>query len=284
MAETSEKLRANAIQIIKSRRSCRNFDGNVDAGKLRKLEDFMCGLRDCPFGSDARFKVVDIGSGGMGKVQGTYGVIKGARLFITGAVRKGPNDLYDFGFLFEQIILYATSLGLGTCWLGGTFNRSSFADKMGLITGEILPAVSPVGVPSGKGSIVDTVFRIGAKSSTRLEWEELFCLHDFNLPLTKEQAGKYAVALEMVRLGPSASNKQPWRIVKNSSGMHLYIQRSDKYDALKDIDLQRIDMGIAMCHFDAAARAEGLGGEWKKLKIGLAPAPSNAEYIASWCD
>lgn len=34
------------------------------------------------------------------------------------------------------------------------------------------------------------------------------------MPLEKEEAGNYEAALEMVRIAPSASNKQPWRILK----------------------------------------------------------------------
>jgi len=41
-------------------------------------------------------------------------------------------------YCFEQVILFCTSLGLGTCWLGGTFNKSNFAAQVDLQPGEIL--------------------------------------------------------------------------------------------------------------------------------------------------
>jgi len=50
---------------------------------------------------------------------------------------------------------------------------------------------------------------------------------------------------------------------------------------LTAVDLQRIDMGIVMCHFALTARAAGLEGGWRALD----PAPDGPEgaaYVASW--
>ena len=37
------------------------------------------------------------------------------------------------------------------------------------------------------------------------------------------------MVLEMVRRGPSASNKQPWRVVRAGERWHLYLQRTRGY-------------------------------------------------------
>ena len=37
--------------------------------------------------------------------------------------------------------------------------------------------------------------------------------NSFAEPLTEEEAGDYQFPLEMLRLAPSAVNKQPWRVV-----------------------------------------------------------------------
>ena len=57
--------------------------------------------------------------------------------------------------------------------------------------------------------------------------------------------------LEMVRLGPSASNKQPWRIVRKDGFYHFFIQRTKGYrnvmTRLVQIeDMQRLDMKSAL--------------------------------------
>jgi hypothetical protein len=75
----------------------------------------------------------------------TYGVIKGTRQFIVGTAERQSKAMEDYGYCMERNILKATSLGLGTCRLGGTFKRSGFADKIGIKENELLPAISPVG-------------------------------------------------------------------------------------------------------------------------------------------
>ena len=88
----------------------------------------------------------------------------------------------------------------------------------------------------------------------------------------------------MVRLAPSANNRQPWRIVCNASGAHFYLQRSALYDRIFGaIDLQRIDMGIALCHFELGARETGHAGVWRVLSGSAAEeVPAGIEYVASW--
>ena len=71
---------------------------------------------------------------------------------------------------------------------------------------------------------------------------------------------------EMVRLAPSASNRQPWRIIRHGVSWHFYVQRSSGYRRTARLggvpDLQRVDMGIAMCHWELTAREAGLHGHW----------------------
>ena len=55
------------------------------------------------------------------------------------------------------------------------------------------------------------------------------------------------------------------------------------YDKLiKAVDLQRLDMGIAMSHFELTARELGLSGRWENIPPGLSPLPERTEYVWSW--
>ncbi|MBU4444830.1 MAG: hypothetical protein L6422_01520 [Candidatus Marinimicrobia bacterium] len=47
------------------------------------------------------------------------------------------------------------------------------------------------------------------------------------------------------------------------------------------IDLQRVDIGIAMCHFELSARELQLSGHWQAVDPGIAH-PEGTEYILSW--
>jgi hypothetical protein len=108
-------------------------------------------------------------------------------------------------------------------------------------------------------------------------------MDSFSSPLHEDTSGPFALPLEMVRLAPSASNRQPWRVVMNEKGFHLYLARTFGYGALfRDIDLQRIDMGIAMFHFERTALELGLKGSWHVQDPGISPLPSSTEYVVSW--
>lgn len=71
-----------------------------------------------PFSIDITFDLLKKEISANGEKLGTYGVIKGAQDFIAASVGKGELSLEALGYTFEELILYVTSLGLGTCWLG----------------------------------------------------------------------------------------------------------------------------------------------------------------------
>jgi nitroreductase len=272
------------IETIKERISCRTYsDRPIEPDKTETLKTFLKANTISPFGSEIRFQLLDFDKMEMSaiKTPGTYGVIKGARQFMAGVIRNRPKAMEDFGYCMEKNILKATSLGLGTCWLGGTFNRGGFAEKMDLADGELLPAVSPIGYSSDRRSLVDRFFRFSAGSDKRKSWHELFFDGNIDNPLQKESAGPYETAFACLRIGPSASNMQPWRIIKYNNILHFYLKRTPGYNSvLGDIKLQNMDMGIAMCHFELSSVALGLQGNWQvndpRIRAG------EMEYIASW--
>jgi nitroreductase len=218
----------------------------------QKLREFLLTNVRGPFETRVRFELIDLSGKERGEIKtlGTYGFIKGARMFIVGAVAKGNWAMEDYGYCMEKNILAATHLGLGTCWLGGTFNRSASALKINKRDDEVVPAITPVGYPRERKSMMDAAVRFFAKSNTRKAWEELFFLGDTKSFLPRNIAGAYALPFECVRIGPSASNRQPWRIVRETDRevFHFYISRTPGYaEKLLGVSLQDIDMGIAMC-------------------------------------
>lgn len=97
-----------------------------------------------------------------------------------------------------------------------------------------------------------------------------------------EEAGDLAFSLEMVRLGPSASNKQPWRIVVDDQAAHFYEYKEPKYSEKFPYDIQKIDMGIAAAHFDLSSKEKGIGGYFKNDSDPGLYLPENMEYAFSW--
>jgi len=254
------------------------------------LQDRLHTLRRGPLGSPVRFILAAATDQERSSLRGlgTYGFIKNPTAFIIGAVEMGEHALEDYGYMMEQAILNATLLGLGTCWLGGSCTQSSFAARIGRQPGEIVPAVTAAGLPAPDARQRD-IIRRRARADHRLPWHTLFYDHAFDTPLVPPAAGAFAPALEMVRIAPSASNRQPWRVVKDGPSWHFYLQRTPGYGKgslvftiLRLADLQRLDVGIAMCHFELTAGELGLKGTWQAEDPGIPVPDEQTIYIATW--
>jgi nitroreductase len=278
-------------EVIRQRFSCRTYlDKPIDDQRRRRLAEFLAAHQVGPLGSRARFALVAATEGDHEALRGlgTYGFIKGATGFIVGAAERSPKDLEDYGYLMEHAILFATDLGLGTCWLGGTFSKSRFSKKIDVHCDEIVPAVTAVGTIA-EGAHARDWIREQAKGTDRLPAGQLFFDQQFGRPLSMDGVGAYAAALEALRWGPSASNKQPWRIVRIDNAFHFYLARTKGYGKesllftlLRLADLQRVDIGIAMCHFELTARESKLTGRWIVQEPDIAKPDDKTEYIVSW--
>lgn len=121
--------------------------------------------------------------------------------------------------------------------------------------------------------------RKGVKADSRITFEKLFFSGSFDVPLKEEDAGALAEALEAVRWAPSAVNRQPWRAVVCEGAVHFYEHKDRGYDD-GSWDLQKVDLGIAMCHFCRLAQAAGMQTELTLDDPGIAGPPAT-EYVAT---
>ena len=191
-------------EIIRSRISIRSYDSrDIPADTIEKINKFserISGLFDCQI----RVKIVHVPTleKDIEQKLGTYGVIRGTNYFIAAAHDKGKLNWVNAGYVLELIVLYATSLGLGTCWLAGTFNRSAFSQAMQLKPGEVLPVIIALGYPQvQKLHLIDTVFRTFAKSRTRKSWDQIFFDENFQTPLSQSVAGPVRRCIRNAALG-----------------------------------------------------------------------------------
>lgn len=235
-----------------------------------------------PFGVPATIHFIETESSQQPKKLGTYGVIKGAGSFLGVVVPQNQLGLEAAGYAMEQLVLYATHLGLGTCWLAATLNREAFTREMHTREDEWMPAISPIGYPAEKRSLQERLIRTTAKSAQRKPWENLFFHEDFRTPLIVERAGDYAEALELLRLAPSATNAQPWRVVMNHEGFHFYAVMGKDANADNPAAIQRVDVGIGACHFHLAVQEKGLPGHFERCESRIPDAPEGWRYLFSW--
>lgn len=263
------------LELIKTRKSVRSFDGReLQRKDLDKLRMYAAEIEN-PFGIPVEFVFLDAGMYGLSSP-----VLSGEKYYVMGKVAKKPYADVAFGFAFEKLVLYAWSLGIGTTWIGGTMKRANFENAAGLKKGYMMPCVSPLGYPSGKRSIQETVMRKAIGADNRMKAEKLFFEGSFSAPLAGPEKEKIADLIEMVRWSPSAVNKQPWRILFKDGLYHFYEKKDRGYQNESTGDLQKIDVGIALCHFVMGAEERGLKAEISISDPGV-PASSDMEYIVT---
>ena len=268
----------NYIETMKTRRSVRTYlrepISKSDLDKITKITKDITN----PFDAGTRLCLVDNETAD--ERLGTYGMMRGAKTFIVGCVAPGDMNIEGFGYVFEKAILNLTAMGLGTCWLGGTFKRGVFARAAKLTDGEIIAAVMPVGHINEKRTVLERIVANGAGARKRIDFSELFFDGNFETSLELPE-GDLRTCLQMVRIGPSASNKQPWRIVKVGDNLHFYLAKTPGYagNIAYGLEMQRIDMGIAACQFEHAARELGLKGG---IVLSDPKIPTKFEYSFTW--
>lgn len=264
-----ERFYTNIKQVINGRHSVRNYnDKEISKELIEKIEEFIEDVSN-PFYENLRVVLIKNDNHESNIKLGTYGAVKGGKYFLSVACKEGKDNLLGVGYVFERIILYCTYLGLGTVWLGGTFTKGKFAQAMSLKENEILPIVSPLGYEGGSKSLLGKL--MGNHNKKRKSFSELFFENSFSTPIVFNENDKYSRIFEMVRVAPSAVNKQPWRVLKINNEIHFF--NSEKRD------LHEIDMGIALCHFHLMCKAENIEGQFKHLdNINY----DKYTYVTSW--
>ena len=135
---------------------------------------------------------------------------------------KKGDYLINAGFMAEQIVLYLTSLGIGTCYLGGAKPKENEKEKLSYI----------ITVAFGYPSVVIPDFN----SSRRLPLEKLVYA-GMDTDDKKE-------IIKAAQLAPSAVNFQPTRYLIENNKIHIGL----KYSLIPIKKMQQIDLGIALSH------------------------------------
>jgi len=269
-------------KVIRTRKSIRTFtEQAIEPKAKQKILDFMQSNSMGIFGNKVDFYWIDGSSDEFKDIKlGTYGVISGTKTFIAGKVGKSEKNFEDFGYCMEKVVLFCTKMNIGTCWMGGTYNKTTFSTVVNLQEDEFIPAVTPIGFFGTKKRSIDKMFRYFAGSDHRKPFDELFFSQKFSQPLNEKEKECYHFFLEMLRLAPSASNKQPWRVVVSGNMLHFFLKRTPNYAKGMQSDLQRVDMGIAISHVELAMNEKKCRHRWV-VNDPVLDLEEMTEYIAS---
>jgi len=170
---------------------------------------------------------------------------------------SGDHIQEKMGYTGEGIVLEATALGLGTCWVALSYRLGSAMSIVKLSSSEKLIAVSPIGYATNVITFEEkAITGFGAMHKRKPLSTMVSGLEQARWPLWIHNA------LEAARLSPSATNRQPWNFhVENDS-----ITISIKNPGMEFNVSKRLDCGIAMLHLELGAGNQGIRGEWELLK------------------
>lgn len=150
-----------------------------------------------------------------------YGFLTGVRHYIA-LVGERQDDLEErIGYFGEFVVLQATALGLGTCWIAGTYNKQK--SRVSLSSEETLVAVITIGIPAHPGVHRKTksIAQLSRSPEPMPEW--------------------FGMGMKAVQLAPTAMNQQKFRFetdgtsVNTNAGIGFYTA---------------LDLGIAKLHFE----------------------------------
>ena len=172
----------------------------------------------------------------------SYGMLSGVHSYL---LLAGPADDPDLeekcGYYGELVVLTATAMGLGTCWIGGTYDQRACQDR--LTAGDKLVCVVAVGHSpeerTGREKLIRRIALRGSKNVAELASG------------LSHAPSWFMSGMAAVQRAPSARNRQPYRFVKkrdHSVVVHL----------TENTSFALVDLGIAKLHFELGAH----GGVW----------------------
>lgn len=164
-----------------------------------------------------------------------YGKFSGVTNYLVVAGQRAA-DLDDrVGYYGEQLVLFAQTLGLNTCWVGLSYSK--IPGTFSLAENEKVACYIAIGygATQGAGHKVKTVEQISNAGADTPAW--------------------FLSGVEAVRLAPSAVNQQKYRFEYLGAGDDgVPVVRAKRLFSM--IGYTQMDLGIAKYHFEIGAGKE----------------------------
>lgn len=216
---------------IENRVSRRKFE-NEHITKLER-EDIVSHINKLNEVSGLTMEFIEDGSSAFGKLRKSYGLFTNVRSLILMKGRLEDKDLKEkVGYYGEDLVLFMTDLGLGTCWVGGTFDKDEFT----INDEEELACVVVVGKVSSL-SLSEKMIRVATHRKVKSIEDRILSNND--LPQWVKNG------MEAVQLAPSAKNTQKVTFRYENDILSAQI--------VNDYSMDLIDLGIAKKHFEIGA-------------------------------
>lgn len=228
-------MNANYQDAIAARISRRSFlDEEIEPELLDQLQQKVAEVN-----AESGLNITWLPDGAAAMAGGkSYGMFHGVRaLLLLKGDRQLPHVREKIGYYGEILVLEATALGLGTCWVGGTFDRT----LLSLPEGEELVCVVPVGKVRSEATLKERMIRgaVHRKSKTI----------DQLLQADESISPKLRHAMELVQRAPTARNLQKVSFTLKNGEISAHVP--------DDYPMDLVDLGICKLHFEL-----GFGGKF----------------------
>lgn len=220
------------IEAIQARTSVRAYSSMEISDA--DLEPIMMAMDIFNKESGLTMEFMKDGSAAFDGITKSYGMFKDVRGLI---VLKGPSDDIDLdekaGYFGELLVLEATVVGLGTCFVAGTYDPSAISIK----DGERLVCVVTVGYPKEKRPFREKLIKKFTSSKASVET---------HLTSSGECPQWVSDGVDAALRAPSAMNRKPVKFRYDNDELTIYVDGEGGYNM--------IDLGIAKANFVTAVK------------------------------
>jgi nitroreductase len=233
------------LDAIRARRSVRNFLGPLPADKHGVVERAIAEALALPrpFGTNVEIASHPPGLGRLGMISNDAG-------WLIGKVPADAADTrvahIDVAFVLHEALIRLEQHGIATVWIAGTFSPA-VAERSA--PGFRVPAAIAYGLDAGRPGLGARLASWMSGSRARLPFAQLFFDRASGQPFTEDTAGDWAGLLGAVQAGPSAVNRQPWRLGIAGNAVHVYNAGTQA--------MALLDIGIALAGIQLWAGAVG---------------------------
>lgn len=193
----------------------------------------------------------------------TYGSVQGASWYILVGAADTPESILTLGFRMEQVAIKIFEMGLGVNFITATFKGSSFITAADFPESTPLRVIMPFGVPTGKVRLLEKLTHFFMRSRDRKPFDETF--------IGVGEDSIFREPLEMMRLAPSAYNRQPWRA--RVEGDSVWFYQIPSHNSL-------IGVGNGLANFCMTLKYMGKEGSFSKPAD--APAHDGWEFVTKF--
>lgn len=233
----------DVMQAIAKRISVRAYaDRAVEDEKLDQLEACIRQAND-----EAGLGMVlvrpETGGGGLSLAKAMFSGRPSSYVALFAPEDDASHD--RLGYFGERVVLLAQQLGLGTCWVFGTYDSASVT--VAPRDGEKLYGVIPVGYAAERTPLKQRTVRAALRRRDRKPADVY--------PGYASAPAWVRAGIDAVIAGPSAVNGQPWTFVDTPAGIAATLP-------VVKSGIEFVDLGIAKLHFQLGAKSAGTRGTW----------------------